>query len=123
MKLTRSPEGTGECPDAENFQLREELSRSTGWLRWGELARHFARGVVLVVSPQLELLEAARVMAVDDRATFAFWLGRGLVAAATDDHARFWEKQNSELLAIVVAPWVLVQLPVQVDGCLEGRGD
>ena len=87
---------------------REALSQERGRLSWPELMRHFARGVVVVVDPQLDLLEVAEAMVRDDREVFATWMTQHLVIQAQDSHARRWETSSQLLDAIVVAPWVLV---------------
>jgi len=88
---------------------RKELEQERGYLSWPELERHFARGVVVVVDPKLELLEVAEAMARDDRETFSGWMSEGLVLQAEDTHARRWEGSLLTLEAVVVAPWVLVR--------------
>lgn len=89
--------------------LRQELSESLGFLSWSELERHFARGVVVVASSEIDLLEVAWVMARDQRGIFSAWLAQGLVGPARDDEARRWQAGEILLRAIVLAPWVLVQ--------------
>jgi hypothetical protein len=87
---------------------RDALAQERGSLTWPELERHFARGVVVVVDPTLDLLDVAQAMARDERETFATWMGQGLVLQAQDAHARAWQASSQTLEAIVVAPWVLV---------------
>lgn len=90
-------------------EVRKKLAGDTGTLGWAEIERHFARGRVVLVSSRLALLDVAQAMARDDKATLADWLKEGLVARATDDHARHWHSTQTELRAVVVAPWVVVQ--------------
>jgi len=90
-------------------ELRHKLAAETGEIAWQELERHFARGVLIVVAPELNLIEAAARIAEDDKSALQEWIRSGLVARATDDHARRWADSKSPLWAVVVAPWVLVQ--------------
>lgn len=87
---------------------RDELAKERGCLTWSEIERHFARGVVLVVDPVLDLLDVAEAMTQDDRQLFSNWMSQGLVLKAQDTHARRWQASSQTLEAIVVAPWVLV---------------
>ncbi len=87
----------------------EKLAAESGVIAWPELQRHFARGVVVVVSPPLDLLEVAAAMAEDDAALLGGWMQSSRVLRATDEHARHWELAQADLRAVVVAPWVLVQ--------------
>jgi hypothetical protein len=87
----------------------EKLAAQSGVITWPELQRHFARGVLVVVLPPLDLLEVAAAMAEDDAALLGGWMQSSRVLRATDEHARQWELTQPDLRAVVVAPWVLVQ--------------
>jgi hypothetical protein len=87
----------------------EKLAAQSGVIAWSELQRHFARGVVVVVSPPLDLLGVAAAMARDDAVMLGDWMQSSRVLRATDEHARQWELAQPALRAVVVAPWVLVQ--------------
>ena len=86
-----------------------KLAAESGVIAWPELQRHFARGVVVVVSPPLDLLEVAAAMARDDAVTLGDWMQSSRVLRAGDEQARQWEMAQPDLRAVVVAPWVLVQ--------------
>jgi len=88
---------------------REQLVQEAGVLAWPELQRHFARGVVIVVTPSLDWLDVALAMARDDAARLAEWMGQGVVFKADDECAHRWSVDQTRLRAVVVAPWVLVQ--------------
>ena len=89
--------------------LRHKLNAETAKLSWKELQRHFARGVVIVVAPELDLVDVAVSMARDDKAAVETWMSAGQVARAGDDDARAWSDRDATLWTVVVAPWVLVQ--------------
>jgi hypothetical protein len=90
-------------------ELRCRLNAETGRLAWPELARHFARGVVVRVVPGLDLVEVAACMVRDDRAAIAAWTETGAVARASDADALAWNAAGTEFWAVVAAPWVVVQ--------------
>ncbi|MFM2006615.1 MAG: hypothetical protein RLZZ09_2270 [Pseudomonadota bacterium] len=87
----------------------DKLAAESGVITWPELQRHFARGVVVVVSPPLDLLGVAAAMARDDTVMLGDWMQSSYVLRATDEQARQWELAQPALKAVVVAPWVLVQ--------------
>lgn len=89
--------------------LRDKLNAETGKLSWEELQRHFARGVVVVVGGELDLIDVAVKMALDDSAAFEAWLCAGTVQRAGAEHAERWRRDAPQMWAVVVAPWVLVQ--------------
>lgn len=93
--------------------LRDELNKEAGKLEWPELARHYARGVVVCVAPELDLIEVAARFVADDKAFVEAELNSGRIARATDDDATRWNQKNSMFWAVVTAPWVLVQEVVE----------
>lgn len=95
--------------DESELDLRTRLNLETGKLLWPELERHFARGVVLAVVQEVDLIEVAHAMASDDKAALQTWLEAGLVARASEDQARDWHQRQAAFWAVVVAPWVLIQ--------------
>lgn len=90
-------------------RLRAELNAETGKLAWKELARHFARGAVIRVAPELDLVDVAACVVRDDTARVEAWLAAGLVARASLEDAAGWEERQTTFWAVVTAPWVLVQ--------------
>lgn len=95
----------------ENSELSlvDRLNHETGIIEWSELMRHFARGVVINVSPQLDLIDAAVCLIEDNTATFAQWADEGKLRRASDDDARDWTAREPAFWCVVSAPWVLVQ--------------
>jgi hypothetical protein len=96
-------------PDPNREALRRKLNLETARLSWRELQPHFARGVVVVVSAELDLVDVAAATAGNDSQAVKSWHDGGLMALASDDDARRWHRNDPELWAVVVAPWVLVQ--------------
>ncbi len=90
-------------------ELAARLNLETGRLDWAELQRYFARGNVLAVSRELDLIEVATALVRDDSDTVAEWKTRGQVRAARDEDARRWQRDAAGFWAVVVAPWVVVQ--------------
>lgn len=102
--MSGEPEDAVNDP-ADKFSLEEQ----SGIITWHELARHFARGVVLTVSGSLDLLVVAQHVADDDSSQVERWLNDAQLARASDDHARDWVAREPSFRCVVVAPWVLVQ--------------
>lgn len=90
-------------------QIKQHLNLETGKLNWQELSRHFARGVVLIVDTQLDLIDVATKMVVDDKDSIAVWLDTQQLLRPEDEHAQQWQDNSTEFWSVVVAPWVLVQ--------------
>ena len=96
--------------------LRTHLNGETGKLGWPELQRYFARGVVIVVTRDLDLVEVAARIAQDDKAAVENWLTQSRMRRATAEDAQDWETRRPSFWAVVTAPWVLVQ---EVGGTLN----
>lgn len=92
--------------------LRREYLGQTARIPWRDLQTHYARGSVVLVTAELDLVEVAVQLGLDNTDQFQRWIDAGQIAAANDDQARSWYDENPELWAVVAAPWVLVQKPV-----------
>ncbi len=93
----------------EKDELWVKLNGQTARLDWTELQTHFARGVVIKVTAELDLVDVAVCVARDDVAKIDQWLDDGEISRATDADAQQWQDNNTEFWAVVAAPWVLVQ--------------
>ncbi|RBW49144.1 DUF2288 domain-containing protein [Marinobacter sp. F3R11] len=90
-------------------EIKARLNLETSRIPWHELQTYYARGQVVFVGNNLDLLEVASELAADNRALFEKWLATGDVGDVSPDVARAWYDCNTELWAVVIAPWVLVQ--------------
>ena len=97
-----------ENPDVQ-VDVRDLLNAQTGRIGWEELQRHFARGNLILVAAELDLIEAAARVIDDDGAQVARWLDEGRLTRPDLEHARDWEDRRPEFWGVVAAPWVLVQ--------------
>lgn len=98
--MTQTPD-----PALESAMLNQE----TGVIAWEELARHFARGVVIRVEAGVDLVAVAQAVRNDDATRVGAWQESGQLRRASDDDARRWHAESTEFWAIVIAPWVIVQ--------------
>lgn len=90
-------------------QLLAHFNAQTARLGWQELVRHFARGVVVKVASDMDLVTVAAALARDRADEVDAWTRAGKIQRAGDDDAREWHERDSVFWAVVVAPWVLVQ--------------
>lgn len=89
--------------------LYAKLLGETASISWQELQPFFARGALLRVASDFDLIEAAQAVAQDDREKVAAWLASGHIAKLEAEQAQDWHERDPALWAVVVAPWVLVQ--------------
>lgn len=90
-------------------ELRARLNAETGRIGWDELAPHFARGVLVRVAADLDLVEVAACFVENRESMVSEWMASGQLARADDADARRWSAGPVEFWAVVVAPWVLAQ--------------
>ncbi|MEQ8516567.1 MAG: DUF2288 domain-containing protein [Chromatocurvus sp.] len=89
--------------------LRREYHGQTARIAWAELAPHFAAGKVINVANELDLVEVAVQLGLDNVARFQAWTGSGAVAPLSDDLAARLARDNALVWAVVAPPWVLIQ--------------
>lgn len=95
--------------DELELPLKTRLNLETGRITWKELGFFFARGRILQVTAQLDLIEVASALANDDAQQVQAWLQAQQVQVLPDKTAKVWATNDTNLWAVVVAPWVVVQ--------------
>jgi hypothetical protein len=93
----------------KDTELLDKINRETSRMPWGELQRHFAQGMVIYVSEELDLINVAARMAHDDKENIGRWMAEGKVGKVTDVQAATWTATGATLWTSVVSPFVLVQ--------------
>jgi len=89
--------------------LYAKLLGETAAITWEELQPFFARGALLQVAGDADLVEVALAVAEDDQTKVAAWLHGGQLSKMQPEQAQDWLERDPDLWAVVVAPWVLVQ--------------
>lgn len=90
-------------------ELKAKLNAESGKLVWKELEKHYARGVVVKVTQDLDLIDVALCFAEDNKEPIERWLTSGELEKVMEDDARRWNEEDPLFWSVVVAPWVLVQ--------------
>ncbi len=90
-------------------ELKQKLNLETSQIGWRDLQTYYARGHVVRVAADLDLLDVAAELAADNKPLFERWLAADQVGEVAPDQARAWYDRDAELWAVVIAPWVLVQ--------------
>ena len=89
--------------------LRGKLNLETARIPWRDLQRFFAAGRAVFVDPQVSLVDAAAVISEDNKPQVEQWLATGQLGRVTDRQAEVWQSADTQMWAVVVKPWVLVQ--------------
>lgn len=83
-------------------ELKERLNKDMGQISWQELVSHIERGVVIELDASLDLIQTAVKFVQDDKQQVENWLQGGQIKKVE-------QAREGEVIAVVVAPWVLVQ--------------
>ena len=94
---------------ANDDELRAKLVQETGRIGWHELQRFYARGNVVRVAADQDLIEVGVALVRDRKDEFQQWISDGKIAEVKPDEAQRLHDEEASVWALVVAPWVLVQ--------------
>lgn len=99
-----------QFPDAKDPDLlRQKLALETASIGWRELEPHYARGVVVQVAENLDLVEVGFELIQNNKTQVQDWMNSGELGPVAHDEANAWHHESASVWALVVAPWVLVQ--------------
>ncbi len=98
-----------EFLERDRAQNRARINAETARIAFRELQRFFAAGKLMLVAPDLDLVETALAVQQDDVKRIESLVAEQRIARVSDDQARAWIDADAELWAVVVRPWVLVQ--------------
>lgn len=101
---------SGQRPmNQEPSTLYAKLLGETASITWKELEPFFAKGALLWVDPDLDLIAAAEAVATDEGEKVAAWLGADKLAKLSETRALDLFERDPQLWAVVVSPWILIQ--------------
>lgn len=91
-------------------ELRAHLANEIHRVDWKPLAPHARRGGLILVDAQLDLVDVALAVALDDSASVREWMERRQLAKPAEAQIDSWQDDTEERFTIlIVQPYVLVQ--------------
>ena len=98
---------------AEQEKLQyARINMETAKISWKELERFFAAGRLISVIDSVDMIKVAQLMEKDDAKAIKEMLDKREIERLSDEKAKVWADTNPTLWAVVVKPWILVQLRV-----------
>lgn len=94
----------------EQLSAKEKLNLETAIIRWADLQLYFAQGKLIIVDQQLDLIDCAASLAENNVDTVDKMIQRKQIDFASVDWIRENCQPETELWAVVVAPYVVAQL-------------
>ena len=93
--------------------LRAELLESLDEAEWEWLIPHVRRDALVVVAPQLDLLDVGVAIASDNVSSVQQWIGEELIYKPSAGQLADWNCDRTKRFnTLIVQPFVLVQEPV-----------
>jgi hypothetical protein len=90
--------------------LRDQLAESLDEAELDWLKPHIQRDVVVVVHPELDLLDVGVAIARDDVLSVQHWISEQLIHKPSPNQITDWNTdQTKRFQALIVQPYVLVQ--------------
>lgn len=89
--------------------LYAKINLDAALIDWQDLQRHFARGRLIFVAPDIDLIEVGAAMAEDEAEKLKPLIDSAVIRPASELDASRWHETSAKLWAVVIAPWVLVQ--------------
>ena len=88
---------------------KAEIVRETAKIPWRELQKFFASGATVYVSPELDLVEVACQISLDNKPLIENLMAERKLAPVSDQQAIEWLDADITVWSVVIKPWVLVQ--------------
>jgi len=87
----------------------QKINLETAQIKWSELQRYFAAGRVVHINAELDLINVALQFTLDNSEKVNQWKQSGKIEFVNDEQAKQWLADDTNLWAVVIKPWVLVQ--------------
>ena len=91
-------------------ELRTKLQGELDTVDWRALRTHLRRDSVILVAPELDLVEVACCVAQDRSAEVAGWIAAGQLRKPGVAELDAWERElEKKFRMLIVAPFLLIQ--------------
>ncbi len=89
-------------------EIKNQLVDDLAEVEWERLRPHFDRDGLILVAPDLEILEAASAVADNDAAKVGSWLESTLLTKPDAEMIAAWDEEPKRLFSVlIVQPFVL----------------
>ncbi len=91
-------------------EVRERFEKDLAEVEWSALRIHLQRDALILVAPQLDLVEVACKVAEDAASEISCWIEQGQVGKPTEEQLTVWETQlDKPFRMLIAAPYILLQ--------------
>lgn len=93
--------------------LRAELAEMVDQAEWGWLEEHAKRGRIIVVAPNLDLVEVGVAIAEDNVTTVQQWMEDSWISYPTEEQISVWNQDKTQSFSsLIIQPFVLFKCEV-----------
>jgi hypothetical protein len=90
--------------------IQEKLADEIEDVEWHWLRPHLERGALILVAPDLDLVEAAARISADDTVQVSAWIAAGRLTKPTREQIADWDEDPTRTFRmLIVQPYVLIQ--------------
>ena len=94
----------------EREQLKKKFKKEYDVVKWDTIKEHLVRDAVIIVSPELNIVESAIEIAQDHIDVVSGWLKEKKIYKPDQAILNEWEKNPEKCFGfIIVQPYVLIQ--------------
>ncbi len=89
---------------------KEELALTVDEAEWDWLRAHLERGGLIVVAPELDLVDTGSKVASNDAAAVDGLIASGKLAKPSQEQLAAWNEQREKRFStLIISPFVLIQ--------------
>ena len=92
---------------------KAKILAETATINWQSLEKFYAQGKVFLVESDLNLVDVAYSLSINETADIETWLESKQLSRDFNDQAKLWHQQDAEVWCVVIKPWVLVQANIR----------
>ncbi len=93
----------------EPIKTYQDIKQECAPIAYNEIEQFFARGMLILVAEDLDIIDVALVIQADDTKQINEWISQEKVIRVHDNYALEWSKRETILMAVTAVPWLLVQ--------------
>jgi hypothetical protein len=91
--------------------FRQTLTESLDEATWEWLTPHAERDAVIIVAPQLDLVDVGLAIVQDQTQAVQHWIAEQLLVKPSLEQKITWESRSDDrFTALIVQPYVLIQI-------------
>lgn len=90
--------------------IKEKLLQDVANISWQDLLPHARRDVLIVVDPQLNIIDVGEAIALDKKNLVNSWINQKLITKPSSEQLSSWnDNPQKEFATSILQPFVIIQ--------------